>query len=84
MTLILTELSNAGIAMAADSAISMLINGKIVTKDQRHWTKLLRVPRIKAGISYWGSIGLIHKGRFDEWLEQKIQNGSYRPDRRYV
>jgi hypothetical protein len=77
MTLILTELSHAGIAMAADSAISKSVNGKIVTKDQLQWNKLLRVARINSGVSYWGSIGLIAKGRFDEWLDQKIQNGSY-------
>jgi hypothetical protein len=77
MTLILTELSQAGIAMAADSAISTVVKGKIVTKDQKHWKKLLRVPRIKAGISYWGDIGLITKIPFDEWLEGKIKKGSY-------
>jgi len=54
MTLILTQLSQAGIAMAADSAISFLVNGKLATKEQQNWNKLLRVPRIKAGISYWG------------------------------
>jgi hypothetical protein len=79
MTLILTELSQAGIAMAADSAISMSVNGKLVTKGQKHWKKLLKVPRIKAGISYWGDVGRLigKKDRFDEWLERKIQNRCY-------
>jgi hypothetical protein len=77
MTLILTELSQAGIAMAADSAISALIKGKIVTKDQKQWKKLLGVPRVKGGISYWGDIGLITKLPFDEWLERRIKRGTY-------
>lgn len=77
MTLTLTELSHAGIAMAADSAISEFVNGKLITKDQKQWRKVLRVPRIKGGLSYWGSIGLITKQRFDEWLEWRIQTGSY-------
>jgi hypothetical protein len=75
MTLILTELSGAGIAMVADSAISISKDGKISTKDQRQWTKLLRAPHIGAGVSYWGAIGEITKNRrFDEWLERKIKN----------
>jgi hypothetical protein len=78
MTLILTELSQAGIAMAADSAISKWSNGKLRTQDQQSWEKLLRVPRIKAGISYWGSIGLISKNeRFDDWLKRRIEDRSY-------
>ena len=79
MTLILTELSATGIAMATDSAISVVKNGKLSSKDQQEWKKLLRVPRIKGAISYWGWIGLISKRqRFDEWLEHRIKNGSYR------
>lgn len=74
MTLILTELSGAGIAMVADSAISISKGGKISTKDQRQWTKLLRAPHIGAGVSYWGAIGEITKRRFDEWLERKLKN----------
>jgi hypothetical protein len=74
MTLILTELSKAGIAMAADSAISTWKNGKISTVDRRQWKKLLKVQRIKAGISYWGFVGKITTKRFDEWLESKIND----------
>jgi hypothetical protein len=84
MTLILTELSEAGIAMAADSAISMLVNKKIVVKDQKQWRKLLPVPRIKAGISYWGEIGRITSIRFDEWLEWRINNGPYKDLRSFA
>jgi hypothetical protein len=72
MTLILTELSGAGIAMVADSAISIWKGGKISTKDQQQWTKLLPAPHIGAGVSYWGAIGEItNNRRFDEWLEKK-------------
>ena len=75
MTLILTELSIAGIAMVADSAICISKGGKIITKDQQQWTKLLRAPHVRAGVSYWGAIGEITKNqRFDEWLERKIKN----------
>jgi hypothetical protein len=77
MTLILTELSDAGVAMVTDSAISKLKNGKLITKDQTEWRKLLRVPSIMAGISYWGSIGLITTVPFDEWLERRIKKENY-------
>ena len=77
MSLILTELSKVGIAMVTDSAISMLVNGRISTVDQQEWRKLLKVQRIGAAISYWGSIGYITKERFDTWLERQIQNGHY-------
>src|SRR4051812_38626445 len=75
MSLVLTELSEAGIAMAADSAISMQSKGQTVSREM--WKKLLKVPKIKAGISYWGTIGLITSERFDVWLEWKIAQGAY-------
>lgn len=38
----------------------------------------MKVQRIRAGISYWGSIGsIVPVGRFDEWLEKKIADGDY-------
>lgn len=78
MTLLLTELSKAGIVMASDSAITKYIGNKIVEVDQQGWTKLLRVPRIQAAISYWGMIGAVaKKQRFDEWLEKIIQANTY-------
>ena len=58
MTLVLTQVSNAGIAMVADSAISRMVGGRIVRSDEE-WEKLLWVPRIKAGVSYWGFIGKV-------------------------
>ena len=76
MTLILTEVSSLGIAMAADSLISKVEKGKIV--GSAHWRKLLKVPRIYAAISYWGFVGPIGKEvRFDEWLEKRIRDGDY-------
>ena len=42
MTLILTELSEAGIAMAPDSAITKSVNGRIVTSDRQEWRKICK------------------------------------------
>jgi hypothetical protein len=79
MTLVLTELSEAGIAMVADSAISFLDPVTRVPKDSdKQWQKLLRVPRIKAAIAYWGEIGRVEpQQRFDEWLHDWIHTASY-------
>jgi len=82
MSLVLTELSEAGVAMAADSAISYIANGQI--KRQVMWVKLLKVPRISAGVSYWGNIGRVTADRFDEWLESKISKGDYRDLRTFA
>ena len=59
MTLVITELSNVGIAMAADSAITITKKGRIIGIAPKGWKKLLRVPKIKAAVSYWGVIGAI-------------------------
>src|SRR5574341_341349 len=77
MTLVLTELSNAGIAMAADSAITRLSRGRVVEVDQQGWTKLLRVPRINAAVSYWGMIGSVTRIQFDTWLQRVIDQEEY-------
>lgn len=77
MTLVLTELSNAGIAMAADSAITKLKNRTIIEIDQKGWKKLLKVSKIKASISYWGMIGAITNQQFDNWLQNVIDTGDY-------
>lgn len=77
MTLILTEISQAGIAMATDSAISFMINDKVVGKDRPNWKKLFWNSKVKAGISYWGAVGLITKIRFDEWLQDRLAKGQY-------
>jgi len=77
MTLVLTEITSVGIAMAADSAITKIKGGKILEIDEQGWKKLIRVPKINAGISYWGMIGAITKRQFDIWLQEKIDNGNY-------
>jgi hypothetical protein len=78
MTLILTEVSQAGIAMAADSAISYFLpNGSIKHIDHKGWRKVLWIPRIRAGVSYWGFVGKVTSQRFDEWLEDRIRSQNY-------
>lgn len=78
MSLVLTELSNAGIAMAADSAISMRSqDGRIIEINRQQWRKLLRVPSIMAAISYWGVIGAITPVQFDQWLQRVVDTGRY-------
>ncbi len=77
MTLVLTELSDAGIAMAADSAITRLIRGRIIEVDQQGWLKLLRVPTINAAVSYWGTIGAVTRIQFDHWIQRVIDIENY-------
>lgn len=73
MTLILTEISEFGIAMAADSAETMTIG-------QRHRVltgvrKLQPIHYLAAGISCWG-IGEISGLPTDMWLEDFIRTNS--------
>lgn len=77
MTLVITEVSNVGIVLAADSAITKMRGNKIIEIDQQGWRKVLEVPAIKAGISYWGMIGSVTSIRFDQWLERVIASGNY-------
>lgn len=78
MTLVLTEVSSAGIAMVADSAISFYDNnGNLSAKNRVEWRKLIWVGKIAAGVSYWGSIGEITRKRFDEWIEDVVKNGMF-------
>ncbi len=72
MTLVVTDLSSNGIVMATDSAISLMVNGKIKHVDEKGWPKLFYVPKIRAGLSYWGAIGALTTQRFDEWLKKII------------
>jgi hypothetical protein len=65
VTLLVTECSASGVAMAADSAITKFdAKGNIVEVDQQGWRKVLRAPGIIAAVGYWGFIGKIHRGRF--------------------
>jgi hypothetical protein len=57
MTLILTELSHFGIAMATDSSLTQTLlkpDGTAGDKDYYGARKLFVVPKLNAGISYWG------------------------------
>ncbi len=82
MTLVITEVSKVGIAMAADSAITYGFDtqGRPIEKQQKQWEKLIRVPAIKAAVSYWGVIGKVHR-QFNLWLKRVVddgwQSGSY-------
>ena len=78
MTLLLTECSTAGVVMAADSAITKIdTKGRIVEVDQPGWLKVLKAPKVRAVVGYWGFIGQIHPGRFDEWLSKAIEQATY-------
>lgn len=57
MTLIITELSPFGIAMAADTAVTGSCVNERGTLDDRAFfglTKLIPIKKLEAGISYWG------------------------------
>ena len=73
MTLVLTELTPAGIAMAADSAIVLRKGGSLIERNKRNWQKVLTVPSILAGNSYWGCIGAVTSVQFDQWLANVIR-----------
>ena len=68
MTLVLTEISQLGVVMAADSAVT--------TESGRVWTgmqKLLPIYKINAGISLWG-VAEIDDQDADIWLQNFIDN----------
>lgn len=67
MTLVLSEVSNKGVAMAADSAVTC-DSGRVYLGAQ----KLQAVPQIAAGMSMWG-LGSVGKEDTDVWLQRFIQ-----------
>jgi hypothetical protein len=76
MTLILTWVFPFGIFMGADSAISY--NSYLTEPDGRRKkrilngaTKILKIPKINAGISYWGE-GNVGNQTTDVWLSNFI------------
>ena len=78
MTLLITECSAPGVVMAEDSAITKIDGkGRIREIDQQGWLKVLKVPKVQAAIGYWGFIGRIHSGRFDDWLNRSIGHATY-------
>jgi len=74
MTLVLTELSSFGIAMAADSAVTHTQTQtglKYVIPNAAQ--KLQVVPHLNAGISCWG-LGSINNIPTDQWLSNFINS----------
>ena len=76
MTLILTWLFPDGICMGADSAISYnssitLPSGRTKKRILTGGIKVLQIPKIKAGISFWGD-GNIGSDTTDVWLSDFI------------
>lgn len=68
MTLVMTEVSTYGVAMAADSAVTFP-DGRVYVGAQ----KLLPVPQINAGLSIWGR-GSVNGTAADTWLQGFVQN----------
>lgn len=77
MTLIITELTSFGIAMAADTAITQVSNttGKY-SISPRSASKLQAIPYLKAGISCWG-LGTISSMGTDLWIQQFISKQNH-------
>ncbi len=76
MTLILTEISTFGVAMAADSAVTEKIvrpNGNIIYRVLTGVRKLQVIDKLDAGISVWGQ-GSINNTPTDIWLQDFINN----------
>jgi hypothetical protein len=64
--------------MAADSAITKLnANGSIIEVDQQGWLKIIRETKVPAVVGYWGFIGKINSGQFDQWLAKLIASADY-------
>jgi hypothetical protein len=77
MTLVLSRLTPYGIAMAADTAVTVEFEFPEETL-QRTYTdarKLQKIPQLNAGISWWGE-GIIDGIFADLWLERFIRDNS--------
>jgi hypothetical protein len=73
MTLILTELSEHGVAMAADAALTKYAVSEGGTPEVSHdVVKLHQIKELSAGISFYGS-GLIGDARTDVWVADFIR-----------
>ena len=74
MTLVLTELSHLGIAMAADSAVTFTYPQTGVSFAEPNLArKLQAIPYLNAGISCWG-MGEISGISTDNWIENFIDD----------
>jgi len=76
MTLVLGELSSFGIAMAADSAVTITNTRTGLSHARPNAARKLQfVPYLNAGVSCWG-LGEIAVRPTDEWLSEFIHNNS--------
>ncbi len=76
MTLVLTELSPFGIAMAADSAVTLTtIQTGLSHVIPNAAQKLQIIPYLNAGISCWG-LGSISNTPTDQWLSNFINSNT--------
>ena len=74
MTLVLTELSERGITMAADSAITVTNIGTGMSFiSPKRAKKLQNIPYLNAAISCWG-MGQIKNIPTDEWINNFINS----------
>ncbi|TET12795.1 MAG: hypothetical protein E3J81_10150 [Dehalococcoidia bacterium] len=80
MTLVLTELSPFGIAMAADTAVTTSISATGVAFAQPNAaTKLQVIDPLQAGVACWG-LGEIAGQASDGWLSGFIDGNADAPD----
>jgi hypothetical protein len=76
MTLVLTEISPLGIAMAADTAITFTNKSTNQSRVQNNAAvKLQTIPYLNAGISCWG-MGSINNISTDQWLANFISSNN--------
>lgn len=76
MTLLLTELSPLGIAMAADSAVTVRNQATGLTHAKPNAARKLQVvPHVTAGVSCWG-LGSIGGTPTDQWLSHFIADST--------
>jgi hypothetical protein len=84
MTLVLTSLAPVGVVMAADTMVTERAfdtHGEIQRRYLRGVTKLRQIPKLKAGISYWGKRE-IGDYKTDIWIKGSASSGQDPPLRR--
>lgn len=79
MTLLLTELGEAGIVMGSDSAITFMDNNGMISDIKKTgWDKVLKFHNPKALIGYWGTIGEVSgEIPFDRWIRQRLEGQNF-------
>jgi len=86
LTLIITELSNYGIAMAADTAeTESCVNERGLIEDRAFFglTKLLPIRKLQAGISYWGWARMPPDSRDGCWMDWWLKDFLVRTQNSY-